>query len=65
MRNYFPDFALLACFILKSRFLYDYHINFIYCFCFCRKPNPLISFPTYPNGGLHGICNEFPFRFRT
>ena len=34
-------------------------------FCFCRKPNPLISFPTYPNGGLHGICNEFPFRFRT
>lgn len=48
MRSYFPDFALLAYFILKLSFLYDNHTDFICCFCFCRKPNPLISFPYLP-----------------
>ena len=48
MRNYFPDFALLACFILKSRFSYDYHINFIYCFLFLPEAESSNFFPYLP-----------------
>ena len=31
MRSYFPDFALLAYFILKLSFLYGNHTDFIKC----------------------------------
>lgn len=48
MRSYFQDFALLAYFILKLSFLYGNHTDFICCFCFCWKQNPLISFPYLP-----------------
>lgn len=44
MRSYFQDFALFALFIVKLRFLYDNHTDFIHYFCFCRKPVPLTSF---------------------